>query len=657
MKLKKYLNLFILLAIFAIALSMVTVKAYTKEKKPAAIVYKLFTDVKGSSGYYYNGEADCYTDSKNNKLYIDVDDFFNSLMGTAKESQVKADAGKKSVVVKTGKKYKEKYANGKGIEFPKSVKGKPENIKFNIDGKNISIKGYVVTVKVQEVSFNLYWQEVWKEYTEKVMLVDFDELAKKLDLISDKNMSKRKYLLCTKLPDGIVELKTGKKPIESYDFNNDTSVEEISGYDIDVTWSSPIKNYLYEENGDLVRIECKEGDEKNKKSKKSKANKVIVNRYDKTGNLISTKTLDYQGEKFGGFYRGEDYNYLIFGNDNREHKDNKEVVRIVKYDRDFIEIAKLSVNGAYTWEPFGAGSLRCGEIGNIILVHTARGRYDGHQSSLTIAFDEDDMSLLNADDLGAFQRDHVSHSFNQFVMPEGNEFIVIDHGDAYPRSILANWLITEPLIPNFDYIDWWELEQADEGKYSYFKRFLSSKKKEILDIPGGGGANQTGVSIGSAANMANKVLVGVNRMDYSKAKSFNSYIIEGKDVYKRDIVLYSLDKNTLEVTENKYTDYTKDKNTTYTAPKMVKLDDTRVMLIWNKLNMTWKKLNDQIIIKNLKTSVLQYLIVDENGNKLSEIKTVKDMIVTDEAPILFDNKVVWSQYSGGRLVLNQIPLK
>ncbi len=267
------------------------------------------------------------------------------------------------------------------------------------------------------------------------------------------------------------------------------------------------------------------------------------------------------------------------------------------------------------------------------------------------------MSLLNADDLGAFQRDHVSHSFNQFVMPEGNEFIVIDHGDAYPRSILANWLITEPLIPNFDYIDWWELEQAEEGKYSYFKRFLSSKKKEILDIPGGGGANQTGVSIGSAANMANKVLVGVNRMDYSKAKSFNSYIIEGKDVYKRDIVLYSLDKNTLEVTENKYTDYTKDKNTTYTAPKMVKLDDTRVMLIWNKLNMTWKKLNDQIIIKNLKTSVLQYLIVDENGNKLSEIKTVKDMIVTDEAPILFDNKVVWSQYKMGRLILNAIPLE
>ena len=90
---------------------------------------------------------------------------------------------------------------------------------------------------------------------------------------------------------------------------------------------------------------------------------------------------------------------------------------------------------------------------------------------------------------------------------------------------------------------------------------------------------------------------------------------------------------------------------------MVKLDDTRVMLIWNKLNITWEKYNDKIVVKNPKDSVLQYMIVDENGNKLSDIKTVKDMILTDEAPILFDGKVVWTQYKSGRLVLNSIPLE
>ena len=78
---------------------------------------------------------------------------------------------------------------------------------------------------------------------------------------------------------------------------------------------------------------------------------------------------------------------------------------------------------------------------------------------------------------------------------------------------------------------------------------------------------------------------------------------------------------------------------------MVKLDEARVMLIWNKINTISSK------------SVLQYLIVDENGKKLSEIKTVKGMIIATETPIIYNNKVVWSQYSGGRLVLNQIPLK
>ena len=78
---------------------------------------------------------------------------------------------------------------------------------------------------------------------------------------------------------------------------------------------------------------------------------------------------------------------------------------------------------------------------------------------------------------------------------------------------------------------------------------------------------------------------------------------------------------------------------------MVKLDEKRIMLIWNKLNLKSYK------------SVLQYLIVDENGNKLSEIKTLENMKIADEAPIVYNNKVVWSEYKAGRLVLNTIPLE
>lgn len=652
MILTKYIKILIITSMFALAFNALGVWyeqdvtiSYAKDKKEDTKVYKRFADVGEGSAYNYKGEARCYVDKKNDKLYIEVEDFFESLAGTGGEAKIKVNAIKRNVEVKRGKKYVEDYKKyNRAMEFPKSIKGKPENIKFNIDGKNISIKGYVLKVNVEEIDFDQYRREIWKKYTTSIIFVDFDDIAGKLDLIYDKDIVKSKFLLYTKLPKNVIELKTGKSPIESYDFNNNISVDDISSYDIDERWANTIGNYLYEENGGLVRIENKKNEKNTKKSK------TIASRYDKKGNLISRKEIIYQGEKFGGFFRGEEYNYLIFGNDNKEQNDKKEVIRIIKYDRDFNELGKLPIIGAFTKEPFGAGSLRCGEIGNVILVHTARGRFDGHQSSLTIGFNEDSMTILNGDDLGAFQRNHVSHSFNQFVMTEGDEFITVDHGDAYPRNILVTWLATQVLEPIADMIN---------GNYAVIERKMFSpiKKKAILEIPGMVGANQTGVSIGSTVNMSTKVLVGVNRVDYSKVKSFNSYTIKGKDVYKRDIVLYTLDKNTLEVTENKYTDYTKDKNTTYTAPKMVKLDDTRVMLIWNKLNITWEKYSEQIVVKIPKDSVLQYMIVDENGNKLSDIKTVKDMILTDEAPILFDGKVVWTQYKSGRLVLNSIPLE
>ena len=631
MKFKKYVKTALLSSILALGLSVsaletgaldsTVVKVYAKKKavKPAKKKVKKDKKVLKNFKAVVEGESnygtDFYTDSKNNKIYISVDDFFSNLKGTAKEAKISVNTKKKSVKVSTGKKYKGKHNY---ITLPKSIYGKPENIRLDVDGKRTEVKGYVV-------KSDSYWSK------DKILYADFDELAEKLNLVYDKDMAKKKYLLYTKLPKNVMELKSNKSPIESY-ANYATTV--IDDYDIDGRWANTIGNYLYEENGNLVKIETIEN------YNKKENNRVSINRYDSSGNLLEIKEIPYQGEKFGGFYKGGEYNYLIFGNNNEEKNAGKEVIRIVKYDRKFNELGTLSVNGAYTVYPFNSGSLRCAEIGRTILIHTSRQRYDGHQSQLTIAFNEDTMSLLNADDLDEFQRNHVSHDFNQFAMADGNEFIVVDHGDAYPRSIKVSWLRTQALEPEKRYI-------GNDGWYTIIDRemFSPSKEKEILKIPGKIGANQTGVSIGSALNTVNKVLVGVNRIDYSKAIGFDSFDITGKDVDKRDVVLYSLDKNTLETIENKYTDYNADKNTTYTAPKMVKLDGTRIMLICNKLNLKSDK------------SVLQYLIVDENGNKLSEIKSVEDMKIADDSPIVYKNKVVWSEYRKGRLILNSIPVK
>ena len=52
-------------------------------------------------------------------------------------------------------------------------------------------------------------------------------------------------------------------------------------------------------------------------------------------------------------------------------------------------------------------------------------------------------------------------------------------------------------------------------------------------------------------------------------------------------------------------------------------------------------------------SVLQYMIVDENGNKISEIKSLEDMKISDESPVVYNNKVVWSEYRKGRYTIHK----
>lgn len=194
-------------------------------------------------------------------------------------------------------------------------------------------------------------------------------------------------------------------------------------------WADIINSYVYDNGNNTFNVvDC------NNKE-------VTVSTYENnTYNLLNSKTIPCELEKFGGFYAGEKYNYIVFGQNNEEESDSKEVIRIVKYDKDFSRISQASVNDCYTVTPF-SHSLRMAEEDNKLVIHTARTRYlteDGlhHQSQLTIILDTDKMTVENF--LGDFQENHVSHSFNQFVKFDDDTFVLIDHGDAYPRSVVLN---------------------------------------------------------------------------------------------------------------------------------------------------------------------------------------------------------------------------
>ena len=194
-------------------------------------------------------------------------------------------------------------------------------------------------------------------------------------------------------------------------------------------WAVPVNSYLFENpSGGLTRVEYADG-------------KVIVEHYDDTFNYSSGETLAMELPIWGGFFAGQEYNYLVEGQNNEEQDDAREVIRIIQYDKDWKRIGSTGLYGANTVHPFAAGSARFAEYADDLYIRTCHEMYaaaDGynHQASVTIAVKQSELKVTDSwYEVMNVGYGYVSHSFNQFVIVDGEQNIVCaDHGDANPRS-------------------------------------------------------------------------------------------------------------------------------------------------------------------------------------------------------------------------------
>ena len=384
-------------------------------------------------------------------------------------------------------------------------------------------------------------------------------------------------------------------------------------YHTNARWDDPIGSYLIE-NADgtisILRSWTLEGEDDYG---------LRVYTYSKSLTLLETKYIPWELPLFGGFYSGEEYNYIVFGQENWEEDDTLEVIRLVKYDKEFNRIGSIAVCDAYTCVPFDAGSLRMAENGNELIVHTARTRYkadDGvnHQSQLTIYFDTENMSVTS-DNLGAFQANHVSHSFNQFVIYDGNDAVLLDHGDAYPRSIVLQ-------------------KETDSNLYEQYTSI------DLLKIPGDTGANCTGVSIGDFTQSESSYLAAINTIDHSLATaydSFNIYFVEGVEYEERNAVLLVVNKETMKTTQVYLSDYVGSGKTT-SAPKLVPLGKDRFLAIWGVFSC---EMDEYTYPDESDEYGVSFVVVDGSGNRLTPIKHQSGIWLSDCQPIVWNGTVAW----------------
>ena len=312
--------------------------------------------------------------------------------------------------------------------------------------------------------------------------------------------------------------------------------------------------------------------------------KVHVEVYDASYRLIWKQQLERELPIWGGFYGGKNYNFLVFGQNNSKEDNNCEVVRVVRYSKNWHRLDSAGVYGCNTTEPFRAGSLRMVEWGDYLYIHTAHQRYatpDGlrHQSDMNLRLLIPEMKLEGGEG-------SCSHSFDQFIIEDAGAIVRLNLGDARPRAVVIN-------------------------------------STSVLKIPGEKGDNYTGTALGAfLASAKNYLTAGVTLVNWQT----NKY---GK---VKNLFLGVTDKETHSTTLRKITDYGENKG--ITRPHMIKVGDDRFLLLWveHSGEVAWDGVSA--------ARQLRYVFLDGDGNSVSQIYT-SPYVLSDCVPILTGNRVLW----------------
>ena len=316
--------------------------------------------------------------------------------------------------------------------------------------------------------------------------------------------------------------------------------------------------------------------------------------YEYDQNLKQTLGISFNNEigSLGAFTKDADGNYYFFYA-YRTNNRNEENMAVVKYSGEGkkLNVYKLIANAPSSFGgirvPYDAGTCRMELNGSMLAVYFAREMFNGHQASYGFVLNKDtferiDRGAATHPDMGDnTQMPYVSHSFNQFILPAENGFIFADHGDAYPRSFT----------------------------FARFTRGSNTKRLHAFRIPGGIGANATYAEMGGLAKTETGFI-------------FNgTYGVDRNG--RRNIFVLLIDENLIKVSAPKYLTKYAQEDGHAGNPKIVSIGSGKFLMLWELFKYSIQAAN--VIITGAETGYISTfaLIVNENGDPVSEVKELK----------------------------------
>lgn len=346
--------------------------------------------------------------------------------------------------------------------------------------------------------------------------------------------------------------------------------------------------------------------------------KVVVETYSADFQFISGFSIDPELPLFGGFYAGQTHNFLVFGQENNAEDDSCEVIRVVCYTKDWQRVGSDGLFGANTTIPFHAGSLRFAECDGYLYIRTCHQMYthtDGlrHQANVMLNFRIADTTITDSlteiayDGLG-----YVSHSFNQFVAVDGKDLLAVDHGDAYPRSVVLFKYVAPAGQDSFQ-----DYKLVNMGEY-WMAQYVDMVN--VLQISGQVGANDTGVALGGFEVSDSAYLIAGNTV--SQEPGCNLF-------GQRNIFISVTSKEDFSeagTTVRYLTDYSDGDDVEVSNPHFVKISGDRFAVLWTE--------------KTDAGNCLRYCLVDGLGRLQGQIHSA-DFALSDCKPAVVGNKLIW----------------
>ena len=330
--------------------------------------------------------------------------------------------------------------------------------------------------------------------------------------------------------------------------------------------------------------------------------------YEKVG---ETHTVSFDAYPlFGGVYTAPDgQHYLLTGRKNLQEDDNREVVSVRRFAADWSPAGQATVTGGVTqgikgiYVPFDFSAPDMLAVGGRLVVHMARLMYatdDGlhHQADLTFEVDLATMTAKSFEQLGSAP--YSSHSFNQLLTMSGNDLVLLDHGDAFPRAL----------------------------QLSVMKNYPTAREVTASDIfafDGAVGNNFTGTEVTGLVSGPSGVLVAgsslPHRHEVAGVRGFD-------DSYSSNIFVIAVDPRTKAQTFRWLTDLDPTAGPTALEPRITKVGADRFALLFS--------------IRTGASYSMEYRLLDSAGETLASTSWPNAYFSPVSDPILAGSRLLWS---------------